>query len=199
MSGDIKVLAMLADGLLVARRDEQLLLARCGDLLQVLARVTLRDIARGACSPVSRPLLLPERLALRGSVLADESTVQALEALGFSMRDSAGESVLLLAVPECMARIPANRWSSVFARANKGAGAGPEADVDGGDDALVSLWGLRLSAIAAEQSLPDIDAVAAVIAQLGDRVGDGVGNDAPWVVLDAERVADVFASIGNAK
>jgi DNA mismatch repair protein MutL len=195
LSGDIKVLAMLADGLLVARRDEQLLLARCGDLLEVLARVTLRDIALGARPAVSRPLLLPERLALNASMLADESTVQALETLGFSLRASAGENVLLLAVPECVARIPADRWLSVFARANKGPNVGSEDDMDALDDALVKAWVLRLSAIAAEQLLPDIDAVAAVIAQLGDVVG----NDARWVVLDAERAAEVFASMGTAK
>jgi DNA mismatch repair protein MutL len=195
MPGNSKVLALFADGLLVARRGEQLLLTRCSDLLQVLARVTLRGIARGARAPVSRPLLLPERLPLRGSVLADPATVQVLESLGFSLRDSAGESVLLLAVPECVARIPGDRWSSVFARSNKPPDSGLDAAEGDPDDPLLLDWVGRLSFIAAEQSLPDMDAVAAVIAQLGDRAAE----DSPWMVLDAQRFADLFGAPGSTK
>ena len=206
-AASIKVLALLADGLLVARRDEQLLLARCADLLRTLAQMTFAELARGVGSPISRPLLLPERLSTTGSVLGDERTVRVLETFGFSVRSSAEHSVLLLAVPECLSRVPPHRWQAVFAgaapRAAFGRGICAALDADSGAEMTpargpeVSLeardaqhWAQHLSVVAAEQPLRDTDAVTAVLAQLGN-VDESV---APWVVLDAARAARLFAS-----
>jgi DNA mismatch repair ATPase MutL len=178
----IKVLALLPDGLLVARRGDEFLLARCADLLRTLAQISLRDIAQGTVAPISRPLLLPERLPTAGSVLGDECTVQLLETFGFSLRNSAERSVLLLGVPECLSRVPAGRWRSVFA--NDGVAR---------DDAR--HWARILSEVAAEQALHDADAAALVLAQL-IHVDESA---APWVVLDARRAASLFAAMAGAR
>ena len=180
--GSVKVLALLADGLLIARRDEAFLLARCGDLLRALAEGNLNDIARGARAPVARPLLLPERLSTIGSVLDDDRAVRLLETFGFSLRRSAEQSVLLLAVPETLSGVPAQRWQSVFA-------------TDGGPCDDAQHWVRRLTAVAAEQPLRDLDAAATVLAQL-THVDEG---DAPWVVLDARRAAHLFAATAMAE
>ena len=201
----IKVLALLADGLLVARRDEQLLLARCGDLLRALAQITLGELARGVGTPISRPLLLPERVSTVGTVLGDERTVRVLESFGFSVRSSSEHSVLLLCVPECLARVPPGRWQTVFSgtvpsaapsvesrsqtctsMASKAArAASPEIGLHASD---AQHWAQLLTKLAAQQPLRDLDAVTALLAQLVN-VDEAL---APWVTLDAAGAARLF-------
>jgi DNA mismatch repair protein MutL len=194
----IQVLALLGDGLLVARRGEQFLLARCGDLFRALAQLTLHEIARGERSPISRPLLLPERLSTISSVLGNERTVELLETFGFSIRSSAQGSALLLAVPECLSQVSSNRWQAVFSAAGGAPGVAPEVALELKDklnNGDAQRWAEHLTLVATEQASHDLQAVAALLAQLA-KVHEDL---APWVVLDARRAARLFAGSGGAQ
>lgn len=154
----VRLLALLAGGLVVAARGDRVLLARGPELRRAQVRAALARAA-GGTPPVARPLLIPQRLQLEAG--DTELRLRELAPLGFELRPSGPGTALLLAVPEVLSRIPARELAGTLA-----AGAGD--------------WVQALSALAGAAPLDDPEEARALLEAL-ERAPD----PAPWLEVDA--------------
>ena len=181
-SSAINVLSVMADGLVVARRAEQLLLAHSGDLLSAWVQHCLCEINAHRRAPIARPLLLPQRFSNSDCVLRDDAIIDLLTNLGFSVRLSEDkERVVLLAVPECLALIPVQQWQGVFV-----------VDSCLSREILLAtqFWQTHFSRLAKAQILTQRDDIVALLAQWGSRSDE----DSSWLDFNARSLTHLFAS-----
>lgn len=138
---ETRVLAVQADGVVVVQHAGEILLARAADLRRRHASNSLHAAAGGAVA-ISRPLLLPERIGLPPGRYLGDDAARVLEQLGFELRRSGEDGVLLLAVPEALAGVAVNALADVLTRASNAVG-----------DA--AAWVDSLSRLAADAPLVD--------------------------------------------
>jgi len=173
-----RLLALLDGGLVLARRGGQALLA-CGPELR-RARVTHEldgALARGT-QVVTRPLLIPERLALTCGEVPVRALVDGLAALGFELRISAPDAAVLLSVPDVLARVPVRDLVTVLCR-------GQAACLE------KAAWVPLLATLAASTPVDDPGEAQLLLDAL-----HRAGVQAPWVVLDVGAVARLVAARG---
>lgn len=175
-AADPQVLAVLPDGLVVARAGDRLLLARGADLCRVRARLALEAAAAGGRA-TARPLLIPERIPCPGGPPEDPA-LAALACLGFEIRASATDGMLLLAVPEVLAGASLTALGEALRT--------PPA---GGHEA--HAWVAPLAGLAGGIPL-DEGAAAAILRTLH---GAGLAQP-PWAALDACALAALLPSGG---
>jgi DNA mismatch repair protein MutL len=169
-AAEVAVLAVLADGLVAARRGEALLLARGGELRRAHARAALAAAAADAGRVVSRPLLIPERVAFRPGLALADPALEALTSLGFQLRRSGPEAALLMAVPESLAAVPWRDLAAVLCAPPREPGE-------------PAAWVEPLAAAAAAAPAGDAAEAARLLAALHPFPGGDAA--APWIVMDA--------------
>ena len=170
----LSVLTVLADGLVAARRGDALLLARLGELRAAHARVALEGAAQDAARAIARPLLIPERVRFAPQQMLADGALEALAVLGFQLRRSAADALLMLAVPDSLAEVAWQVLGEVLRAPPPHSG-----------DPLA--WIAPLAAAAASASAGSADDAARLLAML--HPWQHARGAPPWITLDAGALA----------